>query len=94
METQLLYRGDRRPIHRPRYAIHPTSRHRIARSELGYRKKSMGAIAHFHTCLPTAKIASPARNAEIESGSAGSEAGSESDSEPADPLKIFIKLSS
>jgi len=97
METQLCYQGDRRPIHRPRYSIHPTSRHRIARSELGYRKKSTGAIAHFHNRLPTAEAASPVRSAEIKSGSnPKSESGSESasDSEPDEPLKILKKLSS
>jgi hypothetical protein len=44
METQRRYRGVHRPAPRPRYSIHPASRHRIARAELGYRQKILGAI--------------------------------------------------
>jgi len=96
MESQLLYQGDRRPSHRPshrsRYAIHPATRHRIARSELGYCKKSLRAIARFHNCLHT-EAASPAGNVQSESSS-DSSSGSELDSEPDAPLKILQKLSS
>jgi hypothetical protein len=39
METLRLRGNDRRPTYTPRYSIYRASRHRVARAELGYRRK-------------------------------------------------------
>jgi hypothetical protein len=39
METLRLRGNDRRPTYTPRYSVYRASRHRVARAELGYRRK-------------------------------------------------------
>jgi hypothetical protein len=67
MET-LRLRGDRRPAHAPRYSVYRASRHRVARAELGYRRKVLTPrTPDAIDFVPFTEAQEPESNAEEES---------------------------